>query len=172
MIRRAEGDLVGALADCDATIEGGRTLGIGQQAVKQAIVQGVETAVALGEQAKAEDQLGLVESTPAGMRPPYLDAHARRFRGLIWDDEAGLAAAAEGFRDLGIPFSLAVTLLEHGEADGRPVFGRGGARDLRGPPGDALARTADRVHQRGAEVHALNCPSCGVGQPSRSSLGG
>ena len=33
-------------------------------------------------------------------------------------DEAGFRAAAAGFREYGIPFWLAVTLLEHGELTG------------------------------------------------------
>ncbi len=118
-LRRADGDLRGALADCDATIEAGRTLGgIGQQGVKHAIVHGVEIALELGERGKAEELLALVERVPPGSRPPYLDAQARRFRGFMEGDGADLAAAAEGFRDLGIPFSLAVTLLEHAELTG------------------------------------------------------
>jgi len=52
---------------------------------------------------------------PAGSRPPYLDAQARRFRARLADDGAGYEAAAERFRELGIPFWLAVTLLEHAE---------------------------------------------------------
>ena len=114
-LRRADGHLRGALEDCEATIEAGRTLGISQQAVKQAIVEGVEIALELGAQDKAEELLALVESVPLGSRPPYLDAHARRFRSLMKGDGAALAVAAEGFRELGIPFSLAVTLLEHAE---------------------------------------------------------
>ena len=114
-LRKAGGDLRGALEDCEATIEAGRTLGISQQAVKQAIVEGVEIALELGAQDKAEELLALVESVPLGSRPPYLDAHARRFRSLMKGDGAALAVAAEGFRELGIPFSLAVTLLEHAE---------------------------------------------------------
>ena len=117
-LRRAEGRLQDALADGEATIEAGRTLGIAQPAVKQAIVEGVEAALALGDLPKAEELLAQVESVPLGSRPPYLDAHAKRFRARMGGDPTGFEAAAAGFRELGIPFWLAVTLLEHAELTG------------------------------------------------------
>jgi predicted ATPase/class 3 adenylate cyclase len=117
-LRRAEGRLQEALADGAATIEVGHTLGISAQAVKQGIVEAVEAALALGELAKVEELLQLVEGVPPGSRPPYLDAQAKRFRARLGGDPLGFEAAAEGFRELGIPFWLAVTLLEHGELTG------------------------------------------------------
>ena len=117
-LRRAEGKLREALADAEATIEAGRTLGIHQQAVKQAIVEGVEAALELGEADKVEELLAHVESVPTGSRPPYLDAHAKRIRARLERDEAKYDAAASIFRRLGIPFWLAVTLLEQAELTG------------------------------------------------------
>ncbi len=122
-LRRAEGRPQEALADGEATIETGRTLGIPFQAVKQGIVEAVEAAFALGESAKIEELLTSIETVPPGSRPPYLDAQARRFRSRLAEDGAGYGVAAEQFRELGIPFWLAVTLLEHGEwlvGQGRP----------------------------------------------------
>jgi class 3 adenylate cyclase/tetratricopeptide (TPR) repeat protein len=122
-LRRAEGQPQEALADGEATIETGRTFGIGFQAVKQGIVEAVEAAFALGESAKIEELLASIETVPPGSRPPYLDAQAKRFRSRLAEDGAGYGAAAEQFRELGIPFWLAVTLLEHGEwlvGQGRP----------------------------------------------------
>ncbi len=117
-IRRAEGKLREALVDAEATIEAGRTLGIAQQAVKQAIVEGVEAALELGDLEKVEQLLAHVESIPSGSRPPYLDAHAKRVRARLDGDPGGYEAAAAGFRKLGIPFWLAVTLLEDAELTG------------------------------------------------------
>ena len=85
-IHRAEGKLREALVDAEATIEAGRTLGVAQQAVKQAIVEGVEAALDLGESDKVEELLAHVESVPPGSRPPYLDAHAKRFRARLDGD--------------------------------------------------------------------------------------
>jgi len=114
-LRRAEGRPQEALADGEATIELGRTLGIAAQAVKQGLVEALEAAFALGEAAKIEELLTSIETVPAGSRPPYLDAQARRFRARLAGDGAGYEAAAEQFRELGIPFWLAVTQLEHAE---------------------------------------------------------
>ena len=75
----------------------------------------LEAAFALGESAKIEELLASIEAVPPGSRPPYLDAQARRFRARLAGDGAGYKAAAERFRELGIPFWLAVTLLEHAE---------------------------------------------------------
>jgi len=68
-----------------------------------------------------EELLTSIETVPAGSRPPYLDAQARRFRARLAGDGAGFEAAAEQFRELGITFWLAVTLLEHAEQ----LFGQG-----------------------------------------------
>jgi class 3 adenylate cyclase/tetratricopeptide (TPR) repeat protein len=114
-LRGAEGRPHEALADGEATIEAGRTLGISQQAVKQGLVEAIEAAFTLGEAAKIEELLTSIEAVPAGSRPPYLDAQARRFRARLAGDGAGYEAAAEQFRELGIPFWFAVTLLEHAE---------------------------------------------------------
>src|SRR5205085_1178461 len=77
--------------------------------------------------AKAEELTGWIESVPPGLRPPSLMAYAHRARArLAADAEAGadhFRAAAATFRELGMPFWLAVSLLEHAEAlaaDGRP----------------------------------------------------
>ena len=56
-LHRAEGRPQEALADGEATIEAARTLGIPFQAVKQAIVEAIEAAFALGESAKIEELL-------------------------------------------------------------------------------------------------------------------
>ncbi len=61
-LQRAEGRPREALADCDATIEMRRTLGISGQAVKQGFVEAIEAAFTLGEPAKIEELLTLVET--------------------------------------------------------------------------------------------------------------
>ena len=128
-LRRAEGRLREALADGEATIETGRTLGVSFQAVKQGIVEALEAAFALGETARLEELLTSIESVPPGSRAPYLDAQARRFRArLAGGDRSGYEAAARQFRELDLPFWLAVTLLEQGGAAGlaeaREIFER------------------------------------------------
>ena len=112
---RAERRFHEAVADGEAAIEERHTLSISAQAVKQGIVEAVEAAFPLGELGKIDELLGLVEGIPAGTRPPYLDAQAKRFRARLNADSSGFEAAAAGFRELGLPFWLAVTLLEHAE---------------------------------------------------------
>jgi len=114
-LRRAEGRPQESLADGEATIETGRTLGIAAQTVKQGLVESLEAAIALGKAAKIEELLTSIETVPTGSRPPYLDAQAQRFRARLAGDGAGYETAAAEFHELGIPFWLAVTLLQHAE---------------------------------------------------------
>jgi class 3 adenylate cyclase/tetratricopeptide (TPR) repeat protein len=118
-LRRGEGRQQEALADAEATMATARaTFPLSFQSVKQAIVESIEAALALAEPTKAETFLESIETTPAGTRPPYLAAQARRFRARMGGDSSGLELAAEQFRVLGLPFWLAVSLLEHAEASG------------------------------------------------------
>ena len=117
-LRRAEGRLVEALADAEKTVEVSRTLGVGSQSSKQGIVEAVEAALALDETSKVESLLTLIESIPQGSRPPFLAAQAIRFRARMEGDASGYVVAGTIFRELGLPFWLAVTLLEHAELTG------------------------------------------------------
>ncbi len=92
------------------------------QTVKIAVVEGVEAALAEGDLATAERLLGDLEAMQPGEVAPFLRAQAERLRarlGTLAVDETGadrrFGAAASDFRELGVPFWLAVTLLEHGE---------------------------------------------------------
>jgi class 3 adenylate cyclase/tetratricopeptide (TPR) repeat protein len=114
-LRRAEGRVGEALADAEATIATASNFGTASQAGKQGIVEGLEAAFALGESAKVEKLLAVIEAVPPGTRSPYLEAQARRFRARLGQDDGGFEAAAARFRDLQLPFHLAVTLVEHGE---------------------------------------------------------
>jgi class 3 adenylate cyclase len=115
-LERAEGKLTEALADAERTIEvSGSTFGPASQAGKQGVCESLEAAFALGDTARVETVIGSIEAIPPGTRPPYLDAQAQRFRAKLAVDGGGLALAAARFRELELPFHLAVTLLEHAE---------------------------------------------------------
>jgi tetratricopeptide (TPR) repeat protein len=127
-LRRAEGRLREALADGEAAVEAGSTLGLSFQTVKLAFVEALEAAFALRDAAKIEELLTSIESIPPGSRSPFLDAQARRFRARLAGESVAYEPVVERFRALGVPFWVAVTLLEQGEAAGlaeaREIFER------------------------------------------------
>jgi class 3 adenylate cyclase/tetratricopeptide (TPR) repeat protein len=119
---RARGDAAGALSAADGALASRERLGLVTQPIKRAFVQAMEAALELGDTTKAEELLGIVESARPGLVTPYLRAHAARFAARLaaerGDDESvetGFMAAVLGFRGIGMPFDLAVTLLEHAE---------------------------------------------------------
>jgi tetratricopeptide (TPR) repeat protein len=120
VMHRAEGRLAEAVeAGVEAAEISRASFGAGSQTVKQGLVQALEAAFALGERERVAELLSTVDAIAPGVRPPYLEAQAQRFRarlaGADESAEACFAAAARGFRELGIVFWLAVALLEHGE---------------------------------------------------------
>jgi tetratricopeptide (TPR) repeat protein len=97
-------------------------LGLGGTAIKRALVQAVEAALASGDTEQADDLLGIVRGAKPGEISPYSRAHAARLasriaalRGEPELVEQGFEAAARGFREIEMPFELAVSLLEHAE---------------------------------------------------------
>ena len=126
-VRLAEGDARAAFAAGILAVDTRASLGISAQDVKHGFLQALEAALALGDRAKAEELLAIVEEQPTGLRPPLLDAVADRFRARLAGDDPGadrhFIAAAAQLRALELPFHLAVVQLEHGEwltARGRP----------------------------------------------------
>ncbi len=118
---RAEGKLPQALEAAQRAMEIRRQDGLGHEAAKEGFVEAVEAAFALGDLAKVEELLALIEGLRPVEVPQYVSAHVARFRARLFaqqDDDAvepGFKAAAGLFREIGVPFYLAVTLLEHGE---------------------------------------------------------
>jgi class 3 adenylate cyclase/tetratricopeptide (TPR) repeat protein len=111
-----------AVAAGELAFQARRELGAAHQAVKAGFVWAVEAAFALADVGTVEELLAAVEQLPPGQRPPFLFAQAawvrarlaavRGDRGRV---EAGFKAAAGMLRELGIPFWLAVTLLQYAE---------------------------------------------------------
>jgi predicted ATPase/class 3 adenylate cyclase len=117
-LHRAEGRLGAALEAGRKATEGEETLGLSHQSIEQGLVEALEAAVALGERGAAGELLARIGTLRPGRRPPFLEAHAHRFRARLDGDPGELEVAAARFREIGIPFWLAVTLLEHGELTG------------------------------------------------------
>jgi len=121
MIARAEGRHEDALHDARGALEARAELGIGHESMKDAFVEGVEAALALGRLDEAEELLAIIAAIPPGLQSPYLEAQAHRFRARLAelreedDVETGFKRAAGMLRELETPFWMAVTLVEHAE---------------------------------------------------------
>lgn len=90
--------------------------------VPETLVALVEASVATGQLDVGEEALDELVARPPGERTQSLDAHEARLRALLERArgqnelvDGRLRRAAALFREVGIPFWLAVTLLEHGE---------------------------------------------------------
>jgi hypothetical protein len=125
----ADGDLSGALAAAESVSSVTADFGFGSEVVKESFVVGGEAALGLGDNAKLEALLWGAEELPAGRSTRFLRAHTSRFRARLAGDEdlptaeRGFIESAALFREIGMPFYLAVVQLEHAEllaAAGRP----------------------------------------------------
>jgi class 3 adenylate cyclase/tetratricopeptide (TPR) repeat protein len=118
MLLRAEGKPRAALEVVERDLEEVlRELGARFLTVKLMFVQAIESAFELGDTAKVEELLGMIEQLQPGARPPMLSAHAARFRARLEPAEAEswFAQAAASFDELGLVFWRAVSQLEHAE---------------------------------------------------------
>jgi predicted ATPase/class 3 adenylate cyclase len=163
-LARAEGRAVDALAAAERSIARSPNLGVSNQAIKHAFVHAAEAALELGDREKAEGFLTTIESLQRGLRPPFLDASAHRLRAKLAstaaEADSGYTAAAAHFRELELPFWLAVTLLEHGEWLGE--------QGRTGEAGPMLAEAREIFERLGAtpwleRLPAIDAPAVEVG---------
>ena len=119
---RARGENGDALAAAEEALAGRERYSLFSTTIKRAFVEAVEAALTLGDVSRAEQLLGIVETARPGEVPPFLRSQAARLaarlaatKGVEDPVEPGFAAAERGFRELKMPFELAVTLLEHAE---------------------------------------------------------
>jgi len=149
-VLRAEGRAAEALAAAEEAFALRAEQGVQAGAVKEGLVEALEAAFELGDGAKVGELLGHIEALRPGEVTPYLRAQGARFaarlaalRGEHDRVEPGLAAAISAFRELSMPFHVAMTQLELGEwlvsqdrgddaapilLEAREVFERLGAR--------------------------------------------
>jgi predicted ATPase/class 3 adenylate cyclase len=89
---------------------------------RQAVVQAIQAALALGDHDKAEALLGQLERATPVETGPYVRAQLERLRARFrWATgkadgvESGFKTAMGAFREFGLPFYRAITQLEYGE---------------------------------------------------------
>ncbi|HEY3550086.1 MAG TPA: adenylate/guanylate cyclase domain-containing protein [Gaiellaceae bacterium] len=138
-VRLAEGSHEAALTAAERAVATAESIGIDSQGAKLGLVHALEAASALGQRAKVNELLGMVDERPPGLRAPLLEATAHRFRAHLAGDDPGadrhFTAAAAQLRVLELPFYFAVVQLEHGEwltARGRPDDGQPLLAEARG----------------------------------------
>jgi len=122
ILLRAKGDPAAALRSATEPIEIAETVGLFQENLREGFVEAVEAAVEAGELSAAEGLIADLERVPAASLPSFLRANGSRLRALLdvargeqGQVEPAFEAAAGTFREAGIAFWLAVTLLQHGE---------------------------------------------------------
>jgi len=157
VLLRAEGQYEEALAAAAVAVHARDELSVGSAGVKLGLVEEIEAAAVL-DRAKAEALVVALEQLRPGETTPFLRAQAARFRANLDPpaDDQDYVAAVTMFRELSMPFWLAVTLLEQGEwlaargragdaalvlTEARQIFERLQAR----PWLDRLARTTSLV---------------------------
>jgi class 3 adenylate cyclase/predicted ATPase len=121
-VLRGRGRLEEALAAAREALEGRIKLGAVFTGAKAGFVEAAQAALALGDTETVEELLGIPAALGAGEATPSWRGHAARVRALldasrseITGVEERFETAAELFRQISVPFWLAVTLTEHGE---------------------------------------------------------
>ncbi|HEX2088776.1 MAG TPA: adenylate/guanylate cyclase domain-containing protein [Actinomycetota bacterium] len=126
-----------ALAAADRVIEARGVLSLRNEFIRDGYVKAIEASIALGDLIRARERLAELENAEASELSPYLRANTARLRALIAAAaeqregmEQDFKAAVGMFREIGVPFFLATTLLEYGEwlakqerlDDARPIL--------------------------------------------------
>ncbi len=122
VVLRAEGRAREALDAADEILARRPVLGGRHSYVKLAFVEAVEAAFALDDLDRVKELLHEWELRSSELRTPFVEAHEQRFaarlaapRGEADAVEPSLLRATATFRELSMPFYVAVALLEHGE---------------------------------------------------------
>jgi class 3 adenylate cyclase/tetratricopeptide (TPR) repeat protein len=115
----AQGDPAAALSLADEVIALSLEMGYTQEYVKESLVIALEAALELHDLDRVEQLLATIDGLPPGKRPQFLEALSLRFHGRLAevngdpDAERLFKRAAGLYRELGIPFYLACTQLDH-----------------------------------------------------------
>ncbi len=120
-VLRGEGKPAEALAAAERAVALRTELGMTLYPVKFSLFEALEAAFVLGDVAKARELLSILDGLQPGQLTPLLAAQHARFSGRLAahqggiDVASGFSAAESIFRELDMPFRLAVTQLEHAE---------------------------------------------------------
>ena len=142
---RAEGRLQEALAAAERALAAARAqIGFAAFIGKTALLQALEAAAALGDIEKTRELLAPLDVLRPGELSRFLKALRARFRARLPESDADeeFTAAEQLFRELEMPFYLAVAQLEHAEQTGNGESLRRGPGDLRAAGGQAVAGAA------------------------------
>jgi predicted ATPase/class 3 adenylate cyclase len=111
-----------ALRHAEIALAQRQVLAVNHQSVKESFAIAMESALQSNDFEKAEELVGIIEGLPPARRPQFLQAHAMRFRARLADlkgeperVEPDFKAAIGLFREMAVPFWMAVTMLEYGE---------------------------------------------------------
>ena len=128
-IANARGDHTAALRAAESALSV-PDIGLASEGSKESIIEALEAAWQLHDDAALDRLLGMIDAIPRGKLPQYLEAHAMRFRSRISEREGDLAGAEERlkgaaglFHELHVPFWTAVSQLELAER--LAAWGRG-----------------------------------------------
>ncbi|HMK97058.1 MAG TPA: adenylate/guanylate cyclase domain-containing protein [Acidimicrobiales bacterium] len=126
LVLREEHDYDGALAAAGRAVQARHELGV--RSIGFGLVEQIETAM-LVDRDMAEELVTDLEKLAPGETTPFLMAQAARFRAKLSPNEAerGFSSAAAGFRELSLPFWLAVVSFEFSQwlgAQGRTAEAR------------------------------------------------
>ena len=120
-VRRAQGRHEETLELATLAFEARDKLDTTHPHAQRGFKEAVEAALALRDLTAARGLVEAVRTLPPGDTSPSLMAHVARFDARIAAEEgrhdvveAGFKTAEAAFREIGLPFDLAVTLLEHG----------------------------------------------------------
>ena len=120
-VLRAEGKPAEALVAADRAIVLRSELGITLYPVKFSLFEALEAASALQDVAKSRELLAILDGLRPGQLTPLLAAYRARFGARLAAQEGGtdvgvgFSTAEAIFREIDMPFRLAVTQLEHAE---------------------------------------------------------
>ncbi len=118
---RAEGRHREALDTAEQALAARDVLGMTNNTTKAAITEALECSLALGDVAKTQDLLGILDALRPGELTPWLRAIRADYRGRLAaqtgspDAGAHFQEAERVYEGLGTPFFLAVTQLAHAE---------------------------------------------------------